>query len=246
MDIKSIHQPFSMVSKTMTEQKENTKKTYRYTKQLIKLAIENGYTNQEIAVKSGLSSKSIAVVSRWRNGKALATERQMIFFIKEFEHLLKRKMEHLFYSQTENPYEFIYHKIEGEILLTHTLNYRNSRSKPIEKVGVCKFVILNLGSVFHLLEQKKVGLDDDGSNVDKLLKNKKISNNEQANWYLVKTHKNLSPQELVDTIDSIVNTFCHSENKLARNIRNDALYLKYIIRQLLLKNGYAINDIVDL
>lgn len=44
-----------MVSKTMTEQKENTKKTYRYTKQLIKLAIENGYTNQEIAVKAGLS-----------------------------------------------------------------------------------------------------------------------------------------------------------------------------------------------
>lgn len=244
MDIKSIHQPFSMVSKTMTEQKEKSQKKYRYTKQLIRLAIENGYTNKDIAKKAGFSSEG--QVSKWRNGKALATERQVQFFINEFGHLLKRKMEHLFYSQTENPYEFIYHKIEGEILLTHTLNYRDSRSKPIGKVGVCKFAILNLGSVFHLLEQKKVGLDDDGSNVDKLLKNKKISNNEQANWYLVKTHKNLSPQELVDTIDSIVNTFCHSENKLARNIRNDALYLKYIIRQFLLKNGYAINDIVDL
>ena len=77
----------------------NKEKKYKYTKQLLKIAIEAGqYRNQDIALKAGLSNKSVAQVSGWRNGRKKATERQMAYFIKEYEHLLKRKLEYLFYK----------------------------------------------------------------------------------------------------------------------------------------------------
>jgi len=78
-----------------------TGKEYKYTKQLLKIAIENGgYRNKDIAEKAGLSGKSVARASAWRNGRKNATERQMAYFIKEYEHLLRRKssmiLNHLF------------------------------------------------------------------------------------------------------------------------------------------------------
>lgn len=78
---------------------ENHGKKYKHTRQLLKIAKEHGnYTHQQIADKAGLKGKSTSLVSRWTTGKALATERQMGYFIKHYEHFLKRKMEHLFYS----------------------------------------------------------------------------------------------------------------------------------------------------
>ncbi|MDE3274294.1 hypothetical protein, partial [Pseudoalteromonas sp. G4] len=81
--------------------KTQDNKKCRDTKRLIKIAIENGMTNQEIAAKAGLSKKSVAQVSRWRNGEALAFERQMRFFIKEFGDQLRRKSEHLLSVEKE-------------------------------------------------------------------------------------------------------------------------------------------------
>jgi transcriptional regulator with XRE-family HTH domain len=235
-----------MVSKMTEQTKKQNNKKYKYTKQIIKLAIDNGFKHPEIAKKAGLSEKSIAQVSRWKNGEALATERQMQFFINEFEHSLKRKMEHLFYSETETQHEFTYHKIKGEILLTHTLYYRRDIGKSNKKSGIYRYIIINSDNVFHLLKQKKVGLNIDGSNYREISDKPQFCSNEQANWYLVETYKHLSPQDLVDSIDSIVATYCNSKSYLCNIIYKEALPLKFIVRQFLLKNGHALNDIVDL
>lgn len=233
-----------MISKTMTEQKEKPQKKYRNTKQLIRLAIENGYTNKDIADKAGFSSEG--QVSKWRNGKALATERQVQFFINEFEHLLKRKMEHLFYSESENQHEFTYHKIEGEIVLTHTLNYRRYNPQPMQKTGLFRIIIVNSGNKFHLIKQKKVGLNNDGSNFRDLLNKKNAHSVQEANWLLVETIKNLEPQQLIDKIDSIESTYRNSEEYIDKLVHHDTIPLKFIVRQLLLKRGYCSNDIIDL
>lgn len=261
----STHQPFSMVSK-MTEPKENTKKTYRYTKQLIRLAIENGYTNQEIAVKAGLSPKSVAVVSRWRNGKALATERQMQFLINEFEHLLKRKMEHLFYGETETPNKFTYYKVQGEILLTHTLHYIQQGSKYYDhkqqKVGIFKFVIINENEKFHVIYLERAGMNH---HLPPFTTSKHpdvnivSNNNEQANWYLKSSYKNLTPQELVHTVEGVLDQIMlidagyDQQEKLVRLnqkimtiMKQDGFPFKFILRQSLLKHGYCSDDIVEL
>lgn len=242
----SIHQPFSMVSK-MTEQKEKSQKKYRYTKQLIRLAIENGYTNKDIAKKAGFSSEG--QVSKWRNGKAQATERQVQFFINEFEHLLKRKMEHLFYSETETPNELAYYKIQGEILLSHTLYYRHNIGKKIQKIGIYRFVIINSDNKFHLLFQKRAGLNENAGIIKYALSSATFSNNEHANWYLKETYKDLTAQELTHQIHFIFDEFEKIEylcSDMEKIMNNDGRPLKFIVRQLLLKHGYCSDDIIDL
>ena len=260
------HQPFSMVSK-MTKQ-EKTKKYYKNTKHLIKLAIENGYTNQDIAKNAGISRTSISLVSRWRNGKALATERQMNFFIKEFEHLLKRKMEHLFYAETETPNEFIYYKVQGEILLTHTLHYSQEKSKYKDikqrKLPLYRFVIINSDEKFHVIYLERARI----KNIDITLIILDVNNNNKEDffiqshnkelcWYVKKYHKNLTHQELLSEVDNLLNEIKNIKpvNDLHRKqldylmsnmMKQDGYPFKFILRQLLLKHGYCSDDIVEL
>ena len=248
MDIKSIHQPFSMVSKTMTEQKENTKKTYRYTKQLIKLAIENGYTNHDIAEKAGLSPKSTALVSRWRNGKALATDRQMNYFIKEFEHLLKRKMEHLFYELEEfekdgNTLNKVnYFKISGEIILKHHLRSHGYK-KNITYYRI--IIIKNSDNVFYVLHQKRnfqFSLYSNDRQTEQKIPLKLSHPSETASWITLSRNKLTNYEQVIDSIDN----FSHIglvNNHLDDIGKSDLMTLPFILRENLLKLGYSHKDI---
>ena len=76
-----------------------TNRPYKLTKQLIKVAKEEGgLTHKAIAKKARLSEKSLSLVSKWANGKALATEIQMKSLVDEFGHFLKKQFEHVFYT----------------------------------------------------------------------------------------------------------------------------------------------------
>lgn len=232
----------------MTEQKENTKKTYRYTKQLIKLAIENGYTNQEIAVKAGLSSKSIAVVSRWRNGKALATERQMNFFIKEFEHLLKRKMEHLFYELEEFEKDgnilnkVNYFKISGEIILKHHIRICvHKKNRAYSRI----IIIKNSDNIFYVLHQNRnfqFSLYSNDRQTEQKIPLQLSHPSETASWITLSRNKLTNYEQLIDSIDH----FSHTElinNRLDDIGKSDLMTLPFILRENLLKLGYSHKDI---
>lgn len=78
--------------------KEKKSPKYKYTKQILKLAHQDGMGYSDIAVKAGLSANSKSLVNTWIKGSKLATERQMQFFINAYGASLKRKMEHLFYN----------------------------------------------------------------------------------------------------------------------------------------------------
>ncbi len=241
-----------MISKTMTEQKENTKKTYRYTKQLIRLAIENGYTNQEIAVKAGLSQKSIAVVSRWRNGKALATVRQMQFFINEFEHLLKRKMEHLFYKLEKfekdgNTLNKInYFKVSGEIILKHPirkevqLNNGNKKNVPFYRIVIIK----SSNECFYILHQENeydFSLMSDNQELCTIHVN--LSHpSENSAWLTTAIEKETKYEKVIDIIDNL------SMNSLPTNprssiIKSDLMTLPFILRENMLNLGHISESI---
>lgn len=136
---------------------------YKHTQKLLKIAIsEAGYTNVEIAKKAGLKESSGSLVSRWRNGKALATERQMQYFINEYSGQFKRRNSHLFYGLTlsENKEEilFKYTKLEGEELFSHKipsnlkviLAGKISESK--ESIKATKIVVLEIEQGFALVK----------------------------------------------------------------------------------------------
>lgn len=136
---------------------------YKHTQKLLKIAIaEGGYTNVEIAKKAGLKESSGSLVSRWRNGKALATERQMQYFINEYGGHLKRKNTHLFYSRNFNTdnkdHEFSYHKIEGEELFSHKISSALKVKASNESIRAFKVVVIQVEQGYVLVKLLRAGL----------------------------------------------------------------------------------------
>lgn len=197
----------------------NTDKKYKFTKKLLKLAIEaSGYRNEDIAVKAGLSGKSVAQVSAWRNGRKEATERQMAYFIKEYGHLLKRKMEHLFYEIKINPKDEVlsskYIKLSGEIIFKHQIRVLFSRK---ETVSLIRLLILQNEEGYKLITQYRAGLvrwsKHATSDYHSYLIDKKQDlvhgSNEDSNWFTL---------DLIDckTVDDLIHEFDLFKNDLLK------------------------------
>jgi hypothetical protein len=162
-------------------------KDYKYTKKLLKIAIEeNGYRNKDIAVKAGLSEKSVAQVSKWRNGRANAKERQMNYFISNYEYLLKPKIEHLFYTyisglhinEREEPQ---YKKVIGEVIFKFQLSVSLSFKS---KFSACRLVIIEHNNQYHLVEQIRAGIYPSEVTYSGVRNVMARSSNEEANWIL--------------------------------------------------------------
>ncbi len=163
-------------------------KEYKYTKKLLLIAIEeNGYKNKDIAVKAGLKEKSVALPSKWRNGKTNATERQMAYFISNYEYLLKPKIEHLFYTyaytnsrHNDEKEEPQYRKITGEVIFKYQLAVQLDSKN---KISVCRLVIVTHNNKYYFVEQIRAGmlLPEEVQNAG----SRKViarSSNEEANW----------------------------------------------------------------
>lgn len=222
--------------------KETKDKKYPYTKQLLKIAIEQGYINKEIAVKAGLKETSIAQVSAWRNGKTLASERQMRFFINEFGHLLKRKMEHLFYRAEMTPDGQIkpdYYLLNGEMILKHTIKRMENK----KNIPLLRLFVLKNNNLFYVVFQKRIKTNLNTSYRQEYIVH---SSNEEANWTCYDIQKTTDYLELIKIIDLYSASLTNGNNPIeSKNFINDALTLPFIIRQALLKQGYKAEDIVD-
>ncbi|MBA6398997.1 hypothetical protein [Colwellia sp. BRX10-4] len=220
-------------------------KEYKYTKKLLKVAIEeNGYRNKDIAVKAGLSEKSVAQVSKWRNGRATATERQMNYFISNYEYLLKPKIEHLFYTFTGANHQSsvqkpTYKKITGEVIFKHQLAIRlNSKNN----LSICRLIIITHNNQYYFVEQIRAGLllpeDSHHVNGDRQVAR---SCNEEANWVVAeKIKSNLNIDELIVAVNEYCQKLQYGEPNLKRQgIRalpdQDINALEYSFYQKLMK-----------
>ncbi|MBB1463100.1 hypothetical protein AB6D20_004025 [Vibrio splendidus] len=199
-----------------------TDKKYKLTRQLLKLAIDTaGYRNEDIAVKAGLSGKSVALVSAWRNGRKNATERQMAYFIKEYGHLLKRAREHLFYTVLleDGESKSLFRKLTGEMIFKYQVKtvkssaYHRSKepyNKNHRSFTCLRLVILQDNDVFNVICQYRAGLVGlieteiegkkrtifNGVELDDVVH----SDNEEGNWYCYDIKRDIELDELVQFI----------------------------------------------
>lgn len=99
------------------------KKKYRYTKQLINMAIRDGWTQKEIADACRTQQ---SVVSSWKNGSALAKESQLHKLLEQYGPRLRRRVFKIYHSLKTNEqggYRVHMIKVEGEAILSFP--YRN-------------------------------------------------------------------------------------------------------------------------
>ena len=224
---------------------KQSKQKYRYTKQLVRIALEQGYTAEDVLEKAGASRKSLSMFSKWRNGKALATVRQLQYFINEYEHLLKRKMEHLFYGVTDG--ELKYYKLNGELILKHAIKHPPVQiDKRRRSLALFRMLLLKEGNKFHFVFQTRVGLTGEErfkpSNINDLMH----SPNEEANWFVYDFKTELTAESIFETATPFINQLYNGKNLAQVVLKNEAIALCFIIRQVLLKQGHQCLDIVDL
>jgi DNA-binding XRE family transcriptional regulator len=224
--------------------KTQDNKKCRDTKRLIRIAIENGMTNQEIAAKAGLSKKSVAQVSRWRNGEALAFERQMRFFIKEFGDQLRRKSEHLLCVEKEGKHHFI--KITGELVLKHTARVPVRIERKQVHVAIHRFLIFQKSTHFYVVSQARKGFEPEFSIGHRQLGNMAHCDNEDANWISNGIPKLLHQDEIMDIIDSIAIELAEGRFIPNHNFKYLGQELRYCLRRYLMKEGYTLSDVIDI
>lgn len=224
--------------------KTQDNKKCRDTKRLIKIAIENGMTNQEIAIKAGLSKNSVAQVSRWRNGEALATERQMRFFIKEFGDQLRRKSEHLLSVEIDGKHHFI--KITGELILKHTARAPVNTERKQVHVATHRVLIFQKNTHFYVVLQTRKGLGSRCYIDEELLNKIAHCDNEDANWISDRIPKLYSQDQTINLIDSLA--IMLAERRFVANCDFEFLgqELRYCLRRYLMKEGYTLPDVIDI
>lgn len=102
---------------------EQNSRKYRYTKQLINMALRDGWTQKQIADACRTQQ---SVVSGWKNGAKQAFEHQLKPLLEVYGARLRRKTFRIYHSvqidsQQEPEIKLI--KVEGEVILTHAYDF---------------------------------------------------------------------------------------------------------------------------
>jgi len=231
--------PSAILISELVMKSDEKEKKYKYTKQLLRIAIENGgYTNEDIVIKAGLKPSSVASASKWRNGKSDATERQLQYFINEYEHLLKRKLEHLFYGETSNTSEergVEFKKLVGEVILKHQVRVPSRRHRD-KTVSVLRIVIIQHNLKFHVIKQYRAGLLHINGSCDENAIYR--SDCEEANWFFYETDTDLCTEDMEKSFYDFNNSLLSGENPTKNKFNNQVTSpLEFIFIQKKMKLG---------
>lgn len=205
-----------------TMDKAKSKKKFRKTKALIKIALENGWTQNQIAKKCRTHQ---SIVSDWANGQKYATIQQIKPLLEAFGNQLERKTSKVYYSFSEKD-GYKYFKIEGPIIFAHTLRSLVQIDKIKKIIPELRILIHDQNNSFILIFQTRVFKSEYN-----------FIENEKANWNSQINEHN-SIEELISRVEAF-------STKISNNYKQDSIALPYLIRESLSQHGYKVEDIVE-
>lgn len=213
----------------MSEDDKKSRKPFKWTRELIQLAINGGWTQTEIA-KSCRTQQS--VVSAWFKGEKQGTEQQLKPLLELFGHKLRRKTFRLYWNIDPNTKEKVFSKVEGRVIFSQALyDMRRSGHKLVKKIPEYKFVIHYQGNnSFRIVKQSRFRFNKTNEELENSV--------EDAIWGSeisdVKT-----AQEVVNMMDSIMN------DELRQKYPSDVATFPFLVRKALLENGFSIEGIKE-
>jgi hypothetical protein len=213
------------------------------TKRLVKIAKDSGMRNEDIAVKAGLSAKSVSLVSRWLNDGVLATERQMRFFVKEFGEQLKRKSEHLLTIEKDDKQFFI--KLTGDLIVKHVLRERIYVNRKQLNIAIHRFLIFRKGDNYYIVSQGRKGFDSTYRLDNDFLNSLSHCDIEDANW-ISKVPKLLTLDELLKCVDLLALDLAEGRFFSRNRYVYSGQELQFSIRRYLMREGIHLPDVIDI
>jgi len=208
--------------------KNSKKRPFKLTRQLIRLALNNGWTQREIAEKCRTQQ---SVVSAWNKGAKYATESQVLPLLELFGNKLRRNAFRAYWALDAGTQGKTFFRVEGNVVFTDLIfNLKESPGKVPKKIPAIRLVIHNQGADnFRAVVQRRLEFTSP-SQIS-------IGSAEEAMWSSeVLVQKNSI--ELIDWIDH----FAHS---ISEKYPYSGLTLPFLLRQAFLNHGFPVSGIVE-
>jgi hypothetical protein len=217
-----------MMEATTTTTTKKNKRKFKQTKQLVRLALNDGWSQVEISDACRVQQ---SIVSAWSKGTKQGTEQQLKSLLEQYGNKLRRNSFRVYWCIDPETNKKTFHKVEGKIVLSHVFyDARRARAKLIKKIPELKLVVHHQGAnKFRLVYQRRLTFQNSTNELESTV--------EDAIWGSTISNQ-YELAELLNVIDN------YAENTLAKH-PTDANTLPFIARQALLNHGFDIDGVVD-
>lgn len=214
---------------TQNEQSPGTKRPFKQTRALIRLAQNDGLTQQEIA---SLCRTQQSIVSAWAKGTKLAKEEQLTELLTRYGHTLRRQSFRLYWSLDHETNTKKFFRVEGKVIFQHIFyNLRRDAKSGKQRKNnpEVRLIVHHQGQdSFRLVEQTLISLGED------LV----IDNYQDESIWHSFIFEPLTGELLVQLIDE-------SCTNITQKWPGDGHTLPFLIRQALLQHGFPVEGIEE-
>lgn len=210
--------------------KNARKKGFKLTRQLIRMAINDGWTQQAIA-DSCRTQQSI--VSAWYKGQKLATEQQVQPLLEIYGHKIRRNSFRVYWNIDRETQEKQFYRVEGKVIFAGAFYdaRRDPSGKFIKKIPMHKLVVHHQGnSKFRVVMQSRLYFQRSSQELESTVSD--------AIWGSEIHPELLTTNGLVDFVD-------HYASETLKEFPSDANTLPFVIRQSLLQHGFEVSGVEE-
>lgn len=207
--------------------KNAKKKPFKLTRQLIRLSLNDGWTQREIAEKCRVQQ---SIVSAWSKGAKCATEAQLLPLLEIYGHKLRRNTFRVYWALDSNTQAKTFFRVEGKVVFAEVVfKLKESSGKATQKIPVMKLIIHHQGAdSFRSVVQRRLKLDSPMLT---------LSSAEDAVWSSEVSDQR-SCAELIDWLDGYANSLSEKHPHIG-------LTLPFLLRQALINHGFPVGGVVD-
>lgn len=207
---------------------KKAKRKFKQTKQLVRLAINDGWTQTEIG-KACRTNQS--VVSNWYKGAVQGTEQQLKPLLEQYGHKLRRNSFKVYWSFDPQTGAKTFYKVEGKVILSQVFHdARRIKHKLLKKIPQFKLVIHHQGNnKFRVVKLNRIVFQNSNAELESTV--------EDAIWA-----STVSEQHELNELLSVIDQYAE---KTLTEYPSDAYTLPFILRQSLLNHGFSIDGIVE-
>lgn len=205
---------------------EKPKRKFKQTRELVKLALNHGWTQSEIA-KTCRTQQSI--VSAWSKGEKQGTKQQLQPLLELFGHKLRRNTFKLYQEIKDDKVHFV--KVEGQVIFNLSICDKltsGTKQKLKPKYKIVVHHQRNNQYIFIILIKNQSSIQD--------------VNLENASWYII--------YKGTFNANALINIFNESHANFNKNHELfGGAYREYfdgypfLIRQALLNHGIEVQDV---
>ncbi|MDP2716920.1 MULTISPECIES: hypothetical protein [Chromatiaceae] len=209
--------------------KNAKKKPFKWTRELVKMALSDGWTQLDIAEQCRTQQ---SIVSAWKRGSKLGSEEQLLPLLSIYGHKLRRNAYKVYWSLNTETLEKTFYRVEGKVILAQAFcdPRREKSGKIVKRIPEYKLVVHHQGAdKYRVVHQNRIKFTSSKQEIENHV--------DDAIWSSV-INEQLDSKGLISFIDN------YAEDNL-KNYPSDTQTLPFLIRQALLHNGVPVDGVIE-